>query len=197
MKPMLNKLSNWFYWWTHPLPKELHEFRQNVVLGNSEYTISPATIVDASALFRVEQAAYVGGAPWPVEVFRNEISHARYRLYVMVCMPGTNTVIGYVGIAFRPGVKEAHVTNLAVDPIWQSRGIGRFLMIYAMTIAQQVNFQRMSLEVRKSNVRAQALYEELGFQKIRTKRAYYEDGEDGYDMAQILVGGFSSGIELS
>lgn len=197
MKTMLNKLSNWFYWWTHPLPKELHTFKQNVVLGGSEYTISPATAEDAYELFRVEQAAYAGGAPWSVEVFRNEIRHVQSRLYIMVCMPGTNTVIGYVGIAFRPGIKEAHVTNLAVDPIWQARGIGRFLMIYAMTIAQQVNFQRMSLEVRKSNVRAQALYEELGFQKIRTKRAYYEDGEDGYDMAQILVGGCSSGIELS
>ena len=106
---------------------------------------------------------------------------------MIVRQPETGSMVALIGAAFRPGIHEVHITNIMVAPHWQSRGVGTFLVMYMMTIAQQINFHRISLEVRVSNKRAQQLYARLGFQIIRRKVHYYgENGEDAFDMAQIL-----------
>ena len=45
----------------------------------------------------------------------------------------------------------------------------------------------ITLEVRVSNIKAQRLYEKLGFKNTLLKKSYYSDGEDAFYMVK---GGF-------
>ncbi|MDR3190386.1 MAG: ribosomal protein S18-alanine N-acetyltransferase [Lactobacillaceae bacterium] len=188
---MWKRFKNWLQWTLHPMPPELRNFSQAVKIKGDDFVLTPAKLDDLNEVVAVESAAYAGETPWPYEIFAYELNRQHDRLYIVMRRPGTNTMVGYIGAAFKPGLREVHITNIAINPEWQSRGLGKFLIVYLMSVANQINFTRMSLEVRASNTRAQQLYQQLGFTKIRTRHAYYEDQEDAFDMA-LLLGGRTS-----
>jgi len=184
---MLKNFRNWYQWIRHPLPQNLRHFKQRIVVNGFEFDIVPAQHQDVEEMIRVQNEAYHGDEQWSTAVFHNELSRTRERLYVIVREPQTHTMVAYIGAAFRPSIHEVHITNVTVTPHWQGRGIGTFLLMYMMTVAKQIKFDRISLEVRVSNDGAKRLYEHLGFQVIRRKTNYYENNhEDALEMAQIL-----------
>ncbi|MBD1918682.1 GNAT family N-acetyltransferase [Phormidium sp. FACHB-322] len=83
---------------------------------------------------------------------------------------------------------EAHITVLAVDPRYQRRGLGKWLLVNLLADACDRQepapeggdraLTRATLEVRPSNSRALALYESFGFEILGRRRRYYADGED-------------------
>lgn len=184
---MWKKFSDWFENIKRPLPESAQRFHQKIVIKNFEFDLMPAQAADLADIIALQENAYKGEIQWPLEVFTEELQRTTDRLYVIVRQPETGSLVALIGCAFRMGIHEVHITNIMVAPHWQNRGIGTFLVMYMMTIAQQLDFHRMSLEVRVSNVSAKKLYERLGFQVVRRKTHYYgEDGEDAFDMAQLL-----------
>lgn len=73
---------------------------------------------------------------------------------------------------------EAHITVLAIDPRYQRRGLGKWLLVNLLIDASERTLTRATLEVRPSNSRALALYESFGFETLGRRRRYYVDGED-------------------
>ena len=61
-----------------------------------------------------------------------------------------------------------HTTQLCVLPGHQGHGLGRRLMLASMDALKDQKASELSLTVTSSNERAVALYEELGFQKLKT-----------------------------
>ena len=57
----------------------------------------------------------------------------------------------------------AHVSQVAVDPAGQGRGLGRRIVQQAMTTAALFGARRMTLLVATGNVRARSMYAKLGF----------------------------------
>ena len=89
-------------------------------------------------------------------------------------MPGT-ALPPYAQIVF----DEAHVTNVAVAQAMRGRGIGRAILAALMQYAANMGAQVLTLEVRKSNTVALALYQSMGFSQLGVRKRYYEDnGED-------------------
>lgn len=77
-------------------------------------------------------------------------------------------------------LEEAHITILAVHPCYRRQGFGQVLLHGLLTVAQQQNLERATLEVRASNQSALSLYQKFGFQEAGRRRRYYPDtGEDG------------------
>lgn len=184
---MWNWFKNWVKWLVHPLPNELKTFRQLVSIKNKQWVLAAAQYKDVSEIMVVERAAYFGAEPWSANNFHMELNRPHERLYVVLRDPESQKLVAYIGAAYRVGIHEVHITNVAVAPEYQSQGIGTFLISYMMTVAAQIKFHRISLEVRVSNQAAIRLYERLGFQLIRRKKHYYgDDGEDAFDMAQLL-----------
>jgi ribosomal-protein-alanine N-acetyltransferase len=90
-------------------------------------------------------------------------------------------VIGFGGMWF--AFDEAHITTLGVDPEHRGRGLGEFLLLGLIdeAIARGANW--LTLEVRVSNVSAQALYRKYQFSEQGTRRRYYSDNnEDAFIM---------------
>lgn len=184
---MWKKFNDWLENIKRPLPETAHRFHQKIVIKNFEFDLMPAQVADLADIIALQENVYQGETQWPLEVFTEELQRTNDRLYVILRQPETGSLVALIGCAFRMGIHEVHITNIMVAPHWQNRGIGTFLVMYMMTIAQQLDFHRMSLEVRVSNVSAKKLYERLGFQVVRRKTHYYgEDDEDAFDMAQLL-----------
>jgi ribosomal-protein-alanine N-acetyltransferase len=74
-----------------------------------------------------------------------------------------------------------HVMNVAVDPTQRRRGIATALL---SNLLERVHPEaQLTLEVRRSNVGAIALYERFGFRRAGVRRRYYQDnGEDAIVM---------------
>ncbi len=74
-----------------------------------------------------------------------------------------------------------HVMNVAVDPTLRRRGIATALISRVLERVQPD--AQLTLEVRRSNLGAIALYERFGFRSAGVRRRYYQDnGEDAMIM---------------
>ena len=69
---------------------------------------------------------------------------------------------------------ELHINSLAVDPAWRRRGLARRLLVSVLGDAVASGAQSATLEVRRSNEAARALYEGLGFKVDGVRRDYYQ-----------------------
>ncbi len=72
-----------------------------------------------------------------------------------------------------PRRDELYVANLAVDPEYQNRGVGRRLLAAAAQRAQVRGYGRLSLHVAASNAPALHLYESAGFSREVTIQPPY------------------------
>ncbi|CAB4365354.1 MAG: ribosomal-protein-alanine N-acetyltransferase [Actinobacteria bacterium] len=131
-----------------------------------------------AAILPIEQASYP--APWTVGVFQSEIELARTgERHYLIARDGAE-VVGYGGLMFV--LDDAHVTNIAVAPSRQRQGIATKLLAGLAWEAIARNCHALTLEVRVSNVAAQALYREFGFAPAGVRKKYYESVEDAIVM---------------
>ena len=77
---------------------------------------------------------------------------------------------------------EGRIFALAVKDEYKSRGIGTKLTHAILKIFYENSLRSVSLEVRVSNIRAQKLYQRVGFVPCWIEKNYYFDGEDGVIM---------------
>ncbi len=78
---------------------------------------------------------------------------------------------------------EAHITTIGVIPELRGRGLGEVLFIALVDEAIRRRVNWVTLEVRVSNVEAQALYAKYGFNVQGRRTRYYSDNnEDAFIM---------------
>ncbi len=109
-------------------------------------------------------------SPWSVHALIGELSND-IAYYVVAVQNGY--VVGYAGIWVI--LDEAHMNNIAVSPEYRERGIGKSMILRLMGIALNKGAERMTLEVRENNHRAQRLYASLGFAYAGMRKGYYSD----------------------
>jgi len=118
--------------------------------------------------------------PWSTSLFLSELSQRTTRTYIVARNEGE--VVGYAGMMFTG--REAHVTNIAVDPEFHGCKVGTRLLLYLVTEAIARGAEILSLEVRVSNNVAQGMYEKFGFAAVSVRKGYYiETNEDALVMA--------------
>jgi ribosomal-protein-alanine N-acetyltransferase len=129
------------------------------------------------AVLRIEQQVYP--RPWTASLYLTELNIRSGRHYVVARVGGT--VVGYAGLML--SLDEAHVATIAVDPTWQRHQIGTRLLLHLTEAARTLGARHMTLEVRKSNEPAQAMYRRFGYETEGLRKNYYaETGEDALIM---------------
>lgn len=141
--------------------------------------LSIADIDDLDAIMEIQEACYEGGAPWGRIAVANEIRNKRNAFFLMVHVQ--NRPVAFIGLSMRIG--SLHVTNIATMPAFQGQGIATHLIEISAAIAKKLDRDKITLEVRISNMRAKNLYRHIGFKDHYIKSNYYHDnGEDAIDM---------------
>ena len=122
-------------------------------------SIRPATPADLSAVARI-QARCAEASQWdPADYLQHDFSVAL----------AEDRVAGFL-VARKVAAGESEILNLAVDPEYRRRGIGRALI--RDLVARHTG--SVFLEVRESNRAAGEFYESLGFQVVSVRPRYYE-----------------------
>ncbi len=146
--------------------------------ADDELVIEPMRRRHLADVLEIEQVSYP--KPWSRNVFHSELELARAGdRYYVVARSGA-VAIGYAGLMFVVG--DAHVTNIAVSADRQRTGVATRLMANLAWEAINRGCEAMTLEVRVSNVGAQALYRSFGFVPAGVRQRYYENTEDAIVM---------------
>ena len=143
----------------------------------SEAVIRRMQYRDVKQVAALEAATFP--RPWSEDSFRREVEENKVARYLVLERDGR--ILGYAGAWVV--LDECHITNIAVAEETRGQGYGRRLMESLMQYVSSLGAAWADLEVRVSNIRAQNLYQSLGFISIGKRKRYYEDnGEDAYLM---------------
>lgn len=74
-------------------------------------------------------------------------------------------------IVGKPIQHSLYIAHLGVDARFRNQGIGKQLIQWVIAKAHTQGYQSVSLDVAKSNSRAERLYKTLGFQEVRLKKS--------------------------
>ncbi len=129
--------------------------------------------------------------PWSADLLRREMLHDWSTVLVAAEMrcgpagPPREVILGF--IVFCLVHDEVHVLNIATAVEERRRGVGRALMLEAARRGVRAGAVLATLEVRRSNAPAIALYRELGYRQVGIRPNYYADeGEDAIVMVADL-----------
>lgn len=130
------------------------------------------TIADVGAVAELERLSF--STPWPHDAFVNELTKNPNAKYVVVIHQ--NRIVAYCGMWII--IDEAHITNVAVHPLYRGKKIGLSLMMKMMNVARMFHAKSMTLEVRPSNTVARNMYTKLGFREHGVRKRYYSDNNE-------------------
>src|SRR5690606_6995307 len=141
------------------------------------YRLRPMVVADIPAVLAVDRLSFPSQATG--QLYLNELtdnSLAHYQALVREDDDG-ETLVGYAGFWLIAG--EIHISTIAVHPDERGRGRGEWLLLNLLLEARRMDPLLVTLEVRRGNTIAQALYRKYRFEEVGLRRRYYRDtGED-------------------
>lgn len=162
----------------------IHEQPLYLTTEDMTFKLVKADLMHLNALMAAQRKIYQS-APWDKFAFRQELLNTHRRLYLALFHQ--KELIGYIGIKFTPSFREAHITNVGIIPDYQNRHLGQYLIQLVCDYAKQLNLNKVSLEVRIDNHKAQYIYKKMGFKKVRIRKNYYYfEKIDGVTMVKPL-----------
>lgn len=137
---------------------------------------------DVDRVLEIEKEGFLH--PWSRALVERELDHSWSRLLLAEEGPG-GAVVGY--IVFWIVHDEVHVLNVATAVAARRRGVGRALMQASEEEGRRLGARLSTLEVRRSNEAAVALYLALGYRRMGVRPNYYaEEREDAIVMVKTL-----------
>ena len=91
---------------------------------------------------------------------------------VFVAEDPAGRVVGYVTTRVNATSSIGWIPNLAVDPAYQGRGLGRALLLHALNFFRRRGMAVAKIETLEQNPVGQSLYTSLGFQEVARQIHY-------------------------
>jgi len=155
---------------SHPQPQPPPSAEASPDLGLP--IVRPMTEDDLPEVTAIENQSF--SSPWTTEAFQSELRNNVLAYYN--CLVFQGQIIGYMGYWSIFG--EAHVTNMAIHPDYRHWGWGEYFFRSVMKQCVNSGIERMTLEVRASNLAAQNMYTKLGFRSVGRRKKYYSDNQE-------------------
>lgn len=138
---------------------------------NPRFDIRPMVEEDIPEVVPIEVACF--GERWTASIFYSELANPNANYFVALL---NGSIIGFIGYWLI--LEEAHITTLAVPPAFRRQHIAERMLVHVIDHCKELGTKWMTLEVRKSNVAAQRLYEKYGFKSLGQRRRYYQDNNE-------------------
>ena len=82
---------------------------------------------------------------------------------------------------------ELYLTSMAVHPIHQRKGLGRYLLADLIKRSRSLRTNHIYLEVKDSNEQAKAFYKSMGFKTIGNRTNFYKDGSNALTLTKETI----------
>ena len=135
---------------------------------------------DLDAVMEIERASFP--QPWSPGLFLHELKVPFSKTILAHAPNGSGELLGYI-CRWLVG-DEVHILNLAVRPDRRNCGVGRALVELVVREADERGVSTVTLEVRRENAAAIALYTSFGFTERGVRRNYYGRGHDAIIMSR-------------
>lgn len=146
-----------------------------------EYKIVSAEEKHLSQLEELEKQCF--SVPWTKEQIKSQLRDKNHEFIVAESNDGE--VLGYVGLIYV--LDEGDISNVAVKPQYRREHLGTALISELMKIAENLGIVSISLEVRETNIPAQKLYSNFGFEPVGLRKNYYDfPKENAIIMTKIM-----------
>jgi len=144
-------------------------------------------VEDLDAVHHIDELSF--SLPWTLNSFRFELlDNPTSHLWVADVEDENGLALAGMLVLWMI-VDEGHIATFAVHPKYRRLGIGRALIEHAIASARAGGLTRIFLEVRRSNIAAQELYQAYGFVVDGVRPRYYRDTmEDALMMTLNLAG---------
>ena len=150
-------------------------------VSDSTILLRPMRDEDISEVVEIDKISF--SLPWSERSYRYDLhSNPSARLWVAeIILNGVKKIVGMIVVWLI--IDEVHIGTIAVHPSFRRQGIAKKLLSLAINSLLAEGAKTFTLEVRKGNSEAQALYAQFGFQVTGVRRRYYQDnGEDALIM---------------
>jgi len=144
----------------------------------TDFMITPMRHSDLDEVIRADRL--VLGHTLGVETLKNELDINPFAHYFVMREASTDKLAGQVSVWIDAG--KAQILNLYILPEFQGHKLGDRLLEFCLGYLEANQVEDITLEVRKSNLRAISLYEKYGFRQVATRKNYYDNGEDAFLM---------------
>ena len=146
------------------------------------FSIRKMTEADVPAVAELDQISF--SLPWPERSFRFEVTdNPASRCWVAEV---DERVVGMI-VAWL-FVDEVHIATIATHPDFRRQGIAQKLLTHTLRYTSDEGAVSSFLEVRESNLAAQAMYRKFGYENTGRRKRYYKDnGEDAVLMTLMKI----------
>jgi ribosomal-protein-alanine N-acetyltransferase len=127
---------------------------------------------DIAAVAELDRISF--SLPWPERSFRHEVADNPVARCWVAEVNGrvAGMVVGWLL------VDEIHIATIAIHPDFRRQGIGRKLLSHTLRRALEEGAQSSFLEVRESNLGAQEMYRQFGYEPTGRRKRYYKDNDE-------------------
>jgi ribosomal-protein-alanine N-acetyltransferase len=144
-----------------------------------DLTFVPASEAELDAIDEIERHSFK--SPWSRATFEGELKREWARIDVARVSGPTGRIVAFCNYWLVAG--EVHILAIATHPDVRGRGVGTQMLGHVLDVARRTGCTLGTLEVRRSNKPAIALYEHAGFKTVHVRVRYYQDdGEDALVM---------------
>ncbi len=130
--------------------------------------IREALLTDVDDIAFIEEECF--STPWSRKSLAESISHTPWHFLVAV---SGDKIVGYGGVYLI--LDEGQISNIAVLSSYRAKGIGHAILNGIIELCSQKGCARITLELRKSNEVARALYEKCGFSVVGERPRFYSN----------------------
>ena len=110
---------------------------------------------------------------WSEEQWANEFKKDGTIIFGLLI---ENLVIGIC--VLQVVLDEAQINFFVVNHKYRKKGFGSYLMSYLIKQCENLNINKIFLEVSHANVTAEKFYSRFDFSTVGIRRNYYKDGSD-------------------
>lgn len=147
-------------------------------------TVEPFAPCHAQGMSELERLCFA--EPWSERALLDMYTSPNAAAFV--CVDAGGAVAAYAGMEYV--LDEGQIINVATHPDFRRRGCAGALMRELESYSAERGVASLWLDVRLSNLPAQALYVKLGYSPAGTRRHYYRfPAEDALEMVKYLKTG--------
>ncbi len=132
--------------------------------------IEAACLADLDVIVEIERHSFP--RPWPRASFEAEL--AREHAHLIVARDPD--VLAFANFLIVAG--EVHIHSIATHPDQRRKQIGGRLLAHLLDAGRTAGATLATLEVRRGNLPAIALYARAGFETVTVRTGYYQDNQE-------------------